>query len=58
MSKDLLLQILTELFPFKEHLPLDHGTLRVEQDKSLTFQLAQVREYWNEGKKLIKILLL
>lgn len=50
MSKDLLQQILTELFPFKEHLPLDHGTLRVEQDKSLTFQLAQVREYWNEGK--------
>lgn len=58
MSKDLIQQVLTELFPFKEHLPLDHGTLRVEQDRSLTFQLVQVREYWNEAKKLIKILLL
>lgn len=58
MSKDLIQQILTELFPFKENLPLDHGTLRVEQDRSLTVQLVQVREYWNEAKYLIKILLL
>lgn len=55
MFKDLIQQILTESFPFKQHLPLDHGAL--EQDKSLTFQLAQVREYWNEAKNLIKILL-